>query len=160
MIRQENSVGDELLLQMFCRDHNHYRYEGAADFRDKHPDVVAAACAVLEFLSYVTLDDSSVFGLRPTPSLISQLLRASDSDRYPGTGKPTRNDREIIRKLIEVSGRPEFWGLDSAHGRGKLSSLLVKLRLAHWKQDEDEVIPTDVLYQEYLHATVFDPDEL
>jgi hypothetical protein len=148
MVRERNSVGDELLLQIFCGS---YKYcHSPEHFRDHHPAFVGAACAVLKFLSYLETDDSSAFGVRPTSNLVSHLLAAAEFGRDDSIrSEPAPNDQTVIRKLIEVSGAPEFWGFDGVHGQGKLSSLLVRLGLANWNQDEDKVIPTEALVLDY-----------
>jgi hypothetical protein len=116
---------------------------------------------VLEFLSYLEEEDDSVFGARPTPTFIRQLLSAVNLGCASRSGQPSRNDQAIIKKLIDVSGKPEYWGFDGAHGQGKLSLMLVNLGLAHWNEDEEKVIPTDALYHVYGEATGWDlPEEL
>jgi hypothetical protein len=157
MRREENRTGDELLLQLFCGGQQYWH--GAAHFRDHHEEFVAAAGAVLKFLSYVEPDDGSAFGFRPTPNFITVLLLGVEHGRDDsGKSEPTSNDQAMIRKLIEVSGNPEFWGFDGLHGQGKLSSLLVRLGLANWNQYEDKVIPTDALFLDYpnLHELPVD----
>jgi hypothetical protein len=161
MVHEKNRVGDELLLQLFAGYSCYHRYNDAAHFRDRHANFVAAGCAVLKFLSYLEPDDNSAFGVRPTPSFIHHLLTALEPDGYSRSRQPTNNDQTIIKKLIEVSGWPEYWGFEGMHGQGKLSLLLVNLKLAYWAEDQKKVIPTDELYQEYGDATDWDlPDEL
>jgi hypothetical protein len=144
----EKSIGDEMLLQMFCGGFKYY-YRGAAHFRDHHQAFVDAACAVLKCLSYLETDDSSPFGVRPTRRFITHLLAVAEDGCGSGEREPTPDDQRVIDKLIEVSGKPEFWGFDGVHEQGKLSSLLVRLGLANWDQDEAKVIPTEALYLAY-----------
>ncbi|PWT86632.1 MAG: hypothetical protein C5B58_01100 [Acidobacteria bacterium] len=149
MEHQKNNVGDELLWQSFCGNEKYFRYDSAAHFHDHHQAFVGAAVAVLKFLSYVEPDDDSAFGFRPNAKFITLLLTAAAGGLGREKGPPTPNDQTVIKKLIDVSGKPEFWGFDGVHGQGKLSSLLVRLGLARWNQEEDKVIPTEMFYIDY-----------
>jgi hypothetical protein len=146
------TYGDQVLLAIFEKSFGRGVGCGSAEqFRETHPNLVEAALKTLSLLELVEPDQSSPWGYRPTHGLTEQLLDPLiDHDKE----HPAEEDRKLLTKIIEASGKPELW-----EGGKSISNMLVVLWFAHWNQTTGHLIIYDSLHMQMISAGHFDEDD-
>jgi hypothetical protein len=145
-----NNYGDQVLLAILAKSFGRDVWCGSpGQFRTAHPALTEAAFKTLSLLELVEPDEDSPSRYRPTHNLTDQLLDPLIDSKKKHADE---QDRKLLKKIIEASGRPELW-----EGGKSLSNMLVVLHFAHWSSESPgELIIYESLHMQMIYAGHFD----
>jgi hypothetical protein len=115
---------------------------GPGHFAAEHPTLTAGACGVLKWLGLAKRDRKGVFGFRATTRLIELLVTRTEC-RVGLQEAATRKDRRLLEMVYREGIRPEH----RSYVAPALIDMFELLGLARLSKYEEELIPTDRLYE-------------